>query len=91
MCIRDRSGITAIAYHFGVPVIATDVGGLKEALYDGRAGIVVPEVSASAIAAGVKEFFARDPSTLRTNIAALRDELSWKRFAKGLVEFTEGL
>ncbi|HQV39372.1 MAG: glycosyltransferase [Flavobacteriales bacterium] len=86
-----QSGITAIAYHFGVPVIATDVGGLKEALYDGRAGIVVPEVSASAIAAGVKEFFARDPSTLRTNIAALRDELSWKRFAKGLVEFTEGL
>lgn len=86
-----QSGITAIAYHFGVPVIATDVGGLKEALNDGRTGILVPEVSASAIAAGVKEFFDGDPSVLRTNIAALREELSWDRFAKGLVEFAEGL
>lgn len=86
-----QSGITAIAYHFGVPVVATDVGGLKEALNDGRTGIVVPEASASAIAAGVKELFDGDPSTLRANIAALREELSWDRFAKGLVEFAREL
>ena len=86
-----QSGITAIAYHFGIPVIATDVGGLKEALNDGRTGILVPEVSASAIAAGVKQFFDQDASTLRANIAALREELSWKRFAKGLVEFAGDL
>jgi len=30
-----QSGITAIAHHFGAPVIATDVGGLKEALNNG--------------------------------------------------------
>ncbi|MEO8733847.1 MAG: glycosyltransferase, partial [Flavobacteriales bacterium] len=84
-----QSGITAIAYHFGVPVIATDVGGLREALNDGRTGILVPEVSASAIAAGIVQFFAKGPSSFQTNIAALRDELSWKRFAEGLVEFAK--
>ena len=82
-----QSGITAIAYHFGVPVIATDVGGLKEALYDGRTGILVPEVNASALAAGIVQFFDKGPSTFQTNISALRDELSWKRFANGLVDF----
>lgn len=86
-----QSGITAIAYHFGVPVVATDVGGLKEALNDGRTGIVVPEVTAEAITAGVKELFDGDPARLRANIAALREELSWARFAKGLVEFAGGL
>ena len=86
-----QSGITAIAYHFGVPVIATDVGGLKEALNNGRTGILVPEVSASAVEAGIKQFFDRDPTALRANIAALREELSWKRFADGLVEFAQQL
>lgn len=86
-----QSGITAIAYHFGVPVIATDVGGLKEALYNGRTGILVPKVSASAVAAGIQQFFDQDPSALHANITALREELSWKHFADGLVHFAQQL
>jgi glycosyltransferase involved in cell wall biosynthesis len=82
-----QSGVTAIAYHFGVPVIATNVGGLKEALHEGRTGVLVPEVSAAAIVAGIERFFGQDASVFRANITALRDELSWKRFAQGLVEF----
>lgn len=84
-----QSGITAIAYHFGVPVIATEVGGLKEALNHGRTGLLVPEVSADAMGAGINAFFDRDLSVYRSNIAALREQLSWKRFAEGLVEFVE--
>ncbi len=86
-----QSGITAIAYHFGVPVIATDVGGLKEALDHGRTGVVVPVVTANAIAKGIEQFFDQAPSALRANIAALHEELSWERFAKGLVVFTSDL
>jgi glycosyltransferase involved in cell wall biosynthesis len=84
-----QSGVTAIAYHFGVPVIATDVGGLKEALHDGRTGILASEVSASAVAAAIVQFFDQGPSTFQAAIATLRDELSWKRFAEGLVEFAK--
>jgi hypothetical protein len=47
----------------------------------------VPEVSAAAIVAGIERFFGQDASVFRANITALRDELSWKRFAQGLVEF----
>jgi hypothetical protein len=48
-------------------------------------------VSAAAIAAGITEFFDQDPSALRANIAALREELSWHRFAEGLVDFVSEL
>ncbi|MFW5663128.1 MAG: glycosyltransferase, partial [Bacteroidota bacterium] len=34
-----QSGITGIAYHFDLPVIATDVGGLKETVKDMETGI----------------------------------------------------
>lgn len=86
-----QSGITAMAFHFGVPVVATDVGGLKEALHSGRAGILVREVSAPAIAEGITACFAQAPAVFRAHIAALREELSWAHFAQGLVDFSRSL
>lgn len=35
-----QSGVTQIAYRFGLPMVVTDVGGLPEIVPDGRAGIV---------------------------------------------------
>ena len=87
-----QSGITAIAYHFGVPVIATDVGGLKEAVEDGRTGIIVPRPDADAIAGAIARFHTEGRATAyRARIAERREELSWKRFAEGLVDFTSAL
>jgi glycosyltransferase involved in cell wall biosynthesis len=87
-----QSGITAIAQHFGVPIITTDVGGLKEGVEHGRTGLLVPTVSAEALAAAIRTFFdASDPHAFRANIAALRAERSWAHFAKGLVDFARTL
>lgn len=48
-----QSGVTQIAYRFGVPMIVTDVGGLPEIVPDGRAGFVCrPEASSLASALG---------------------------------------
>lgn len=44
-----QSGVTQIAYRFGVPMVVTDVGGLPEIVPDGRAGFVCrPEASSLA-------------------------------------------
>ncbi len=87
-----QSGITAIAYHFGTPIIATDVGGLKESVEDGRTGIIVPEPEASAIADAIERFFKEGKaSAFRANIGALREELSWKRFADHFTAFAASL
>jgi len=37
----------------GLPVIASDVGGLREVVEDSRSGIVVPPANAGAIAAAI--------------------------------------
>ncbi len=36
-----QSGVTQIAYHFEIPMLVTDVGGLKEIVPDGKVGYVV--------------------------------------------------
>ncbi|QQR88104.1 MAG: glycosyltransferase [Flavobacteriales bacterium] len=87
-----QSGVTAIAFHFGVPVIATDVGGLAETVMHERTGLMVPRPDADAIAQGLKTFFEGDRSQrMRDNFDAVRNELSWARFADGLVTFAKGL
>ncbi len=76
-----QSGITAVAYHFGVPVVATDVGGLGSTVEQGKTGILLPHGTADAVAEGIRQLFTLDQQTLRDNIAALRERLSWHRFA----------
>jgi glycosyltransferase involved in cell wall biosynthesis len=45
--------VLAEALASGTPVVATDVGGVRAALDDGRAGLLVPPSSADALAAAV--------------------------------------
>jgi len=55
-----QSGITQIAYAFGLPVISTNVGGLPEVVKDGKTGYVVESGSAPALAEAIVRFFAAD-------------------------------
>jgi len=54
-----QSGVTQIAYHFGKPMLVTDVGGLGEIVPDGKCGYVVkPEPQ--AIADAINDFFVNN-------------------------------
>lgn len=87
-----QSGITAIAYHFGTPVIATDVGGLKESVEHDRTGLIVQWPETGAIAEAITGFHSSGQgAAYRARIAELREELSWKRFADQLVAFASSL
>jgi glycosyltransferase involved in cell wall biosynthesis len=44
-----QSGITNISYHFDVPVISTNVGGLAETISHGRTGLIAEEVNEKAL------------------------------------------
>jgi hypothetical protein len=44
----------------GLPVVATDVGGVREVLVDGKTGIVVPSGSEEELAMGI-DYFIRHP------------------------------
>jgi glycosyltransferase involved in cell wall biosynthesis len=87
-----QSGITSIAYHFDMPIIATDVGGLRESIHNQSTGIIVNHPEPEPIALAIKEYFAgRLSSKFISNIQKIKEELSWKNFANSLVEFSESL
>ncbi|AMJ66574.1 glycosyltransferase [Hymenobacter sp. PAMC 26628] len=52
-----QSGVSQVAYHFGRPMLVTDVGGLAELIPDGVVGYVVPPTP-GALADALVDFYA---------------------------------
>ena len=72
-----QSGITQIAYHFGVPMLVTNVGGLAEFVPDGRVGYVT-EVNEEAVAAAITDFFSTDKKErFKKQIQSEKRRFSW--------------
>jgi glycosyltransferase involved in cell wall biosynthesis len=66
-----QSGITQIAYAFGLPVVSTDVGGLPEVVRDGVTGYTVPPRDPEALArAVVRHFLGGQEAVVRRNVAS---------------------
>ncbi|MBO5710164.1 MAG: glycosyltransferase [Rikenellaceae bacterium] len=87
-----QSGIASVAYHFEVPMITTDVGGLRETVADTGTGIVVEKADPQIVADGIKKFFTEyDHEFYQKNFAAIKQRLSWKTFADKLLEFADSL
>jgi glycosyltransferase involved in cell wall biosynthesis len=85
-----QSGITSIAYHFDVPLIATNVGGLKESILHMKTGIIIDYCEPEAIAKGIKHYFESGlTESFVADIQKLKEELSWKKFAISIIEFSK--
>ena len=88
-----QSGISAISWHFEVPMVVTDVGGLRQSVGDSGTGLVADRPEPELIAEEVRRFFADE--NLRTlcvnSIKVEKERLSWKTFAKRLLDFTDNL
>lgn len=88
-----QSGISAIACHFGLPMLVTDVGGLKEAVGLTGTGIVAERPAPEAIEKEILRFFADEK--LRDNcsesMARERERLSWDAYCQALSEFAKSL
>ena len=52
-----QSGVPFLAYNFGLPVIATDVGSLREDIIEGATGMICRPRSAADLAAAVMAYF----------------------------------
>ena len=85
-----QSGVIPIAYHFDLPVLATDVGGLKESIERAGTGLVcLPAVE--NLAEGIQRFFRSDSDVFIANIQKEKKALSWEAFAGALIGFIEGI
>lgn len=83
-----QSGIIGISYHFDVPVIATDVGGLAEMIKPFDTGIVVGKPIVENIMSGIHTFF-NEESYLKfiNNIQKYKRIASWKSLAESICKF----
>ena len=88
-----QSGISAVSNHFEVPMVVTDVGGLKETVGERGTGLVCEEATPQCVAEAITHYFD-DPALqerLHAGILAEKQRLSWSRFAHDLTGFAERL
>ena len=81
-----QSGVPFLAYSFGLPVIATDVGSLREDIVEGRTGFVCQPRDSSDLARTIDKYFEselfRDLENRRLEIKEYANErYSWNKVA----------
>ncbi len=80
----SQSMSITLAYEFGKPVIVSRVGGLADAVEDGRTGIVA-EPEPTALAAAIQRFYTDFlPTPYQAHIATRRQRLGWTPFIRTL-------
>lgn len=86
-----QSGISSVSYHFEVPMIVTDVGGLKETIGDRGTGVVAKAGTPEAIREEIVRYFSSPEARegYIRNIRLEKERLSWKGFCRQLLESAE--
>jgi glycosyltransferase involved in cell wall biosynthesis len=80
----SQSGIVAMAFAFGKPVIVTNTGSLAEMVAHNRTGIVIPSKNAKVLSKAIIELLADKQKRQRLGQNAgksARSEFSWKSVA----------
>jgi D-inositol-3-phosphate glycosyltransferase len=81
-----QSGVTQIAYHYEVPMIITNVGGLSEFVPHGKAGYVV-EPNAKAVAKALADFFLlEDKAVFLHHIREEKAKYKWDYFIGNILK-----
>ena len=81
-----QSGVLFLGYNFGVPVVVSDVGALKDDIIEGKTGFVCAPKDTAALTAALQKYFASDlfahlPSRRRDIQDFANDRYSWSKVA----------
>lgn len=81
-----QSGVTQIAYHFEIPILVTNVGGLPEMVPHGKVGYVTSQ-STDEIADSLTDFYknARE-SEFKANLTVEKDKYSWDKMTAKILK-----
>ena len=81
-----QSGVTPLAYHFEVPMIVTNVGGLPSMVPDKKVGLV-GEPTAQSLAQKITEFFETGEDQFLPNLREEKKRYSWKNMVEAILNF----
>lgn len=87
----SQSGVTQIAYHFGKPMLVTDVGGLSEIVADGKCGYVVkPEPD--CVAKAIIDYISNNrKSQFTEGVMQEKSRFTWDRLTSAITGIYEKL
>jgi glycosyltransferase involved in cell wall biosynthesis len=80
----SQSGVVAVAYASGLPVVATPVGGLVGQVRRGETGVIANDVSAAAVASAIRTLLCDPPLYEKCSAGALLEAettLAWPSIA----------
>jgi glycosyltransferase involved in cell wall biosynthesis len=81
----DHSGVVHLAYSFGKPIIATNVGDFSEVIEDGKSGYIPRENSAEGLSGSILKAFSNNGSLKELGNYAgklSKEKYSWSEIAK---------
>lgn len=87
-----QSGVTAVALHFDLPIVATNVGALDEYIKDDFTGKLVPPNNSFELAQALKK--VTNPNVLESMTSEIKEfkkNLSWEKFSDELIAFIESV
>ena len=80
-----QSGVTPLAYHFEVPMIVTNVGGLPSLVPDGKVGLVA-EPNAESIAEKIVEYFNKGSDSFLPYLKEEKKKYSWSKMTAAILQ-----
>ncbi|MGE5707949.1 MAG: glycosyltransferase family 4 protein [Bacteroidota bacterium] len=90
----SQSGVLAIAFAFSKPAIVTHVGGLPEAVGNGKAGLIVPPNDPEALAEAIRQLWHSPALCARLGAAGqelIEHSIGWPIIARKHLALYEGI
>lgn len=81
-----QSGVTPLAYHFEVPMVVTNVGGLPQLVPDGKVGLVA-EPDPRNLANKIAEYFKLGKDYFLPSLKAEKNKYSWTTLVQNILSF----
>lgn len=79
-----QSGVTPLAYHFEIPMIVTNVGGLPQMVPDNKAGLVA-EPTAASLAQKITEYFDKGENYFLPCLVEEKKKFSWAKMVESIM------
>jgi len=80
-----QSGVTPLAYHFEIPMVVTNVGGLPEMVPDNKVGLIA-EPNGTSIAQKITTFFEKGEQHFLPHLIEEKKKYSWNKMVNAIEE-----
>jgi glycosyltransferase involved in cell wall biosynthesis len=80
-----QSGVTPLAYHFEIPMIVTNVGGLPSLVPDKKVGLIA-DPNAESIAKKIIEYFDLGEEFFLPHLREEKKKYSWNNMVNAITE-----